>query len=110
MSSALDTRNPAVSSALLRLLADNVPALISYYSFDGLRCEFANAAYAKTYSSATSVNAFDANGKAVSLTFYYQKAAPDQWNIYATADGASVAGRSACSVSMARGSRSIRSS
>ena len=50
---ALDTRNPAVSSALLRLLADNVPALISYYSVDGLKCEFANAAYAKTYSSDT---------------------------------------------------------
>ena len=53
MPPALDTRNPAVSSALLRLLADNVPALISYYSVDGLKCEFANAAYAKTYSSDT---------------------------------------------------------
>ena len=49
----LDARNPVVPSALLRLLADNVPALISYYSADGLRCEFANAAYAKTYSSDT---------------------------------------------------------
>ena len=37
MASALDTKNPAVSSTLLRLLADNVPALISYYSVEGLR-------------------------------------------------------------------------
>jgi len=54
MPPALDTRNPAISGALLRLLADNVPALISYYSVDGLRCEFANNAYARTYSSDTS--------------------------------------------------------
>ncbi len=53
MPPALDTRNPAISGALLRLLADNVPALISYYSVDGLRCEFANNAYAHTYSSDT---------------------------------------------------------
>ena len=50
---ALDTRNAAVSSTLLRLLADSVPALISYYSADDLKCEFANAAYARTYSSDT---------------------------------------------------------
>ncbi len=53
MPPALDTRNPAVSAALLRLLADNVPALISYYSIDGERCEFANSAYARTYSRDT---------------------------------------------------------
>lgn len=53
MAPALDTRNPVASSALLRLLADNVPALIAYYSIDGLRCEFANAAYAKTYTGDT---------------------------------------------------------
>jgi diguanylate cyclase (GGDEF)-like protein/PAS domain S-box-containing protein len=53
MPPALDTRNPAISGALLRLLADNVPALISYYSADGMRCEFANDAYARTYSSDT---------------------------------------------------------
>ena len=53
MSPLLDSRNPVVPSTLLRLLADNVPALIAYYAVDGLRCEFANAAYAKTYSSDT---------------------------------------------------------
>ncbi len=53
MSPALDTRNPLVSYDLLRLLADNVPALIAYYSADTMRCEFANAAYAQTYSRDT---------------------------------------------------------
>ncbi len=37
------------SSELLRLLADNLPALIAYYAVDGLICEFANTAYARTY-------------------------------------------------------------
>jgi diguanylate cyclase (GGDEF)-like protein/PAS domain S-box-containing protein len=41
------------SDAVLRLLADNLPALIAYYSVDGLRCEFANAAYARTYGQDT---------------------------------------------------------
>lgn len=50
MTSALETRNPEETAALMRLLADNVPALISYYSFEGERCEFANAAYMRTYS------------------------------------------------------------
>ena len=50
MAPALDTRNPVVTADLLRLLADNVSALIAYYSADGMRCQFANAAYARTYS------------------------------------------------------------
>ena len=50
MAPALDTRNPVVTADLLRLLADNVSALIAYYLADGMRCQFANAAYARTYS------------------------------------------------------------
>ena len=53
MAPALDTRNPVVTADLLRLLADSVPALIAYYSADGMRCQFANAAYARTYSRDT---------------------------------------------------------
>ena len=53
MAPALDTRNTVVTADLLRLLADNVPALIAYYSADGMRCQFANAAYAQTYSRDT---------------------------------------------------------
>jgi diguanylate cyclase (GGDEF)-like protein/PAS domain S-box-containing protein len=34
---------------LLSLLADNVPALIAYYSADGFRCRFANKQYAQAF-------------------------------------------------------------
>ncbi len=54
----------------------------------GAQIDFGNSA---TYNNATSANVFDANGKSVATTFYFQKAALDQWNVYATADGASVA-------------------
>jgi diguanylate cyclase (GGDEF)-like protein/PAS domain S-box-containing protein len=33
----------------LRFLTNNLPALIAYFSMDGMRCLFANAAYAQTY-------------------------------------------------------------
>ncbi len=39
----------AASAVHLRLLTDNMPALIAYYNVKDLRCQFANAAYAKTY-------------------------------------------------------------
>lgn len=34
------------SDALLRLIADSVPALMAYYGLPGLRCQFANQGYA----------------------------------------------------------------
>lgn len=34
---------------LLRLLADSVPALVAYFVRDGLRCQFANRAYASNF-------------------------------------------------------------
>ena len=34
------------NDALLRLVADSVTALMAYYSLPGLRCQFANQAYA----------------------------------------------------------------
>jgi diguanylate cyclase (GGDEF)-like protein/PAS domain S-box-containing protein len=36
-------------ASLLRLVANSVPALIAYYDVQGLRCRFANAAYARTF-------------------------------------------------------------
>ncbi|MES2228556.1 MAG: flagellar hook protein FlgE [Pseudomonadota bacterium] len=45
---------------------------------------------AKTYNDATSVTVFDAKGQDVALTYYFQKSATDTWNVYATANGASV--------------------
>jgi flagellar hook protein FlgE len=45
---------------------------------------------AGTYNDATSVTVFDAKGQDVALTYYFQKSATDTWNVYATANGASI--------------------
>ncbi len=50
--------------------------------------DFANA---NTYNDATSVTVFDAKGQDVALTYYFQKSATDTWNVFATANGTSVA-------------------
>ena len=49
--------------------------------------DFTNAA---TYNDASSVTVYDAKGQDVALTYYFQKAATDTWNVYATANGTSV--------------------
>jgi flagellar hook protein FlgE len=41
----------------------------------------------KTYNDATSVPVYDAKGQDVALTYYFQKAGDDKWNVYATANG-----------------------
>lgn len=46
---------------------------------------------ATTYNNATSQNVYDAKGQAVTITYYFQKAADDTWNVYATANGTTVA-------------------
>lgn len=40
-----------------------------------------------TYNNATSITVYDAKGQDVALTYYFQKTATDQWNIFATANG-----------------------
>jgi flagellar hook protein FlgE len=40
-----------------------------------------------TYNNATSLTVFDAKGQDVALTYYFQKAATDTWNVYITANG-----------------------
>ena len=45
---------------------------------------------AKTYNNATSVNVYDSKGQEVSLTYYFQKAGADTWNVYAAANGATI--------------------
>ena len=47
---------------------------------------------AATYNNATSLTVFDAKGQPVAMTFYFQKSATDSWNVFATANGESVAG------------------
>jgi flagellar hook protein FlgE len=44
-----------------------------------------------TYNNATSMTLYDAKGQDIALTYYFQKAGTDQWNVYATANGVSLA-------------------
>ena len=50
---------------------------------------------ASTYNNATSLTVFDAKGLGVALTYYFQKAGNDTWNVYATANGSTVSGTAA---------------
>ena len=43
-----------------------------------------------TYNKATSLNVFDEKGQDVALTYYFQKAATDTWNVYVAANGTSI--------------------
>ncbi len=45
-----------------------------------------------TYNNATSVTMYDAKGQDIAVTYYYQKSADDNWNVYATANGTSIGG------------------
>jgi flagellar hook protein FlgE len=47
---------------------------------------------ATTYNNATSLTAYDAKGQDVALTYYFQKASTDTWNVYVTANGVPVNG------------------
>ncbi len=40
-----------------------------------------------TYNNATSMTVYDAKGQEVALTYYFQKSAPDTWNVFVTANG-----------------------
>ncbi len=46
---------------------------------------------ASTYNNATSLVVYDQRGQDVALTYYFQKAGTDTWNVYITANGTSVA-------------------
>jgi flagellar hook protein FlgE len=45
-----------------------------------------------TYNDATSLTVYDAKGQDVAMTYYFQKAGTDQWNVYATVEGTPVNG------------------
>ena len=45
-----------------------------------------------TYNNATSLTVYDEKGQEVALTYYFQKAANDSWNVYATANGTTIGG------------------
>jgi flagellar hook protein FlgE len=47
---------------------------------------------AATYNNATSISVYDAKGQDVAVTYYFQKSNTDTWNVYATANGVTLAG------------------
>jgi len=66
-------------------LATTLPA-------SGAQIDFNDAA---TYNNATSISVYDAKGQDVAVTYYFQKSATDSWNVYATANGVTLAGTAA---------------
>jgi flagellar hook protein FlgE len=48
-----------------------------------------------TYNNATSMSVYDDKGQDVALTYYFQKAATDTWNVFVTANGTTIAGTAA---------------
>jgi flagellar hook protein FlgE len=54
----------------------------------GPRVDFADAS---TYNNATSLTVYDDKGQDVALTYYFQKTATDNWNVYITANGTPLA-------------------
>ena len=44
-----------------------------------------------TYNSATSATVYDVKGQPIGVTFYFQKAGADRWNVYASASGTPLA-------------------
>jgi flagellar hook protein FlgE len=50
---------------------------------------------ADTYNSATSLAVYDVLGNPVSVTYFFQKTGDGTWDVYATANGATVAGTAA---------------
>ena len=55
----------------------------------GAQIDFSDA---DTYNNATSQTVYDDKGIGVALTYYFQKAANDSWNVYATANGTTLNG------------------
>ena len=54
-----------------------------------------NFSDAATYNNATSLTVFDSKGQDVAMSFYFQKAGNDSWNLYGTANGSSLLGTNA---------------
>ncbi len=46
-----------------------------------------NFGVASSYNSSTSINVYDAKGGEVAMTYFFQKTAPDTWNVYGAANG-----------------------
>ena len=45
-----------------------------------------------TFNNATGLTIYDAKGQEIAMTYYFQKASGDTWNVFATANGVTVGG------------------
>jgi flagellar hook protein FlgE len=54
-----------------------------------------------TYNSATSQTLYDALGQDVAITYYFQKAGTDSWNVFVTANGTPINGTAAAPLASA---------
>ena len=54
-----------------------------------------NFSDARTYNNGTSMTVHDLQGREVALTYYFQKSGANAWNVFATANGDTVAGTAA---------------
>jgi flagellar hook protein FlgE len=50
---------------------------------------------ATTYNNATSLTVYDEKGQDIAMSLYFQKAANDQWHVFATANGTTIGGTTA---------------
>ena len=48
-----------------------------------------------TFNNATGLTVYDAKGQEVAMTYFFQKSADDNWNVFATANGVTVGGTQA---------------
>jgi flagellar hook protein FlgE len=55
----------------------------------------------RTFNNATSLTIYDDKGQDIAMTLYFQKAANDTWNLFATANGNSVGGSNAAPAAVA---------
>ena len=58
--------------------------------FDATKTPMIDFNDAKTYNNATSVNVYDSKGQEVSLTYFFQKADADTWNVFAAANSVAI--------------------
>ncbi len=78
---------PAVSTKIsMEMNLDSTAAVTAPTS--GTPIDFADPT---TYNNATSQTVYDVKGQPVALTYYFQKASTDTWNVYVAADGTPIA-------------------
>jgi flagellar hook protein FlgE len=87
--SARDTADNAVTAAANKVTATATAATAAAA---GPQIDFDDA---DTFNDSTSITVFDAKGQSVALTYYFQKVATDEWDVYVTANGQPLLGTSA---------------